>query len=219
MFFFIKDIPQGFEHHNLIKFSFPDSVERGMFNIDIYVIQLATQNPQNVLFYNFSPNDIIEELMRQWAMFIDQLSKKVDQLKIIYEREHQNIKGFTSQAFSNKIKNKIHNFAVNTLNSVDKNASQKYGIEKKTDKVPSEKEFIFFRNMLDLSYNIYNEMHKLRESYNQFGVSQTERNFNTSPLTNRTYIPLSGGNHNLKSRKNNKIKRRLVKKSNKHIRN
>jgi len=215
--FFIKDIPQGFEHHNLIKFSFPDSVERGMFSIDIYVIQLATQNPQNVLFYNFSPIDIIEELMRQWAMFIDQLSKKVDQLKIIYEREHQNIKGFTSQAFSNKIKNKIHNFAVNTLNSVDKNASQKYGIEKKTDEVPSEKEFKFFRNMLDLSYNIYNDMHKLRESYNQFGVSQTERNFNTSSPSDRTYIPLSGGNNNLKSRKNNKIKRRLVKKSIKHI--
>ena len=87
------------------------------------------------------------------------LKKKEEQLKTIYEREHQNIKGLTTQAFSNKIKNKIHNFAVNTLNSVDKNASQKYGIEKKTGEVPSEKEYIFFKNMLDLSYNIYNEMH------------------------------------------------------------
>lgn len=217
--FFIKDIPQGFEHHNLIKFSFPDSVERGMFNIDIYVIQLATQNPQNVLFYNVAPSDIIIELMRQWAIFIHQLSEKVDQLKTIYERDHQSIKGLTSQAFSNKIKNKIHNFAVNTLNSVDKNASQKYGIEKKTDEVPSEKEYVFFKDMLDISYNIYDEMHKLTESYNQFGVSQTNKNLHLSLEPDRKYVPLSGGSGAIKSRKNNKIKRRLIKKSCKQIRN
>lgn len=213
---FIKYIPQGFENQNLIRFSFPDSVEKGMFDIDIYVIQLATQNPQNVLFYNIAPNDIIDELMRQWAIFIHQLSEKENQLKIIYENEHQNIKGFTSQAFYNKIKNKIHNFAVSTLNSVDGDASQKYGIKNKTDEIKSEKEYVFFKNMLDLSYNIYNNMHNLMESYNKFGLSQIDRNPQLRTIPNRSNNFLSGGDGSLMSRKNNKIRRRLNKKSSKH---
>ena len=218
--FFIKNIPQGFEHSNLIKFAFPDSVEKGMFDVDIYVIQLATQNPQNTLFYNVAPNDIIGELMRQWGIFIQDLSEKENQLKIIYQREYDNIKGFTRQAFTKGLKDRIHNIAVDTLNSINKDTSSQYGIEKKTGVIPSEKEYIFFKKLLDLSTNIYKELDSLNESYNQFGLSP---NSQKTPINNsgdiRNYIPLSGGSKNIQSRKNNKIKRRYNKKSSKNNRN
>ena len=56
--------------------------------------------------------------MRQWAIFIQDLSEKENQLKIIYQREYDNIKGFTRQAFTKGLKDRIHNIAVDTLNSI-----------------------------------------------------------------------------------------------------
>ena len=90
--FFIKNIPQGFEHSNLIKFAFPDSVEKGMFDVDIYVIQLATQNPQNT--FLIAPNDIIE-VNETMGYLYSRFIRKRKSTKIIYQREYDNIKGFT----------------------------------------------------------------------------------------------------------------------------
>lgn len=217
--FFIDSIPQGFEYNNLIKFAFPTSVQKGLFDVDIYVIQLATQNPRNTQFYNVSPNDILGELMRQWGVFIQNLTEKKKQLKIIYEREYNNIRGFTTRALKNGLKNKIHNIAVDTLNSINKPSTQ-YEIEKKNNQIPSEREYFFFNELLKLSVQIYREMNNLMETYNQFGYPLNNK---TSSLNNSTslrkYTPFSGGGDSIKSRKNNKIKRRLCKKSIKHIRN
>ncbi len=210
MFFFINYIPQGFENNNLIKYSFPDSVERGLHQVEVYVIQLATANPQNTLFYNISPNDIIRELMRQWYIFIQKLSEKKKQLQVIYEREYENIKGINKQAFKRGIQGEIRKIGINLIGE---NETEKHGILKMNNEIPSEKEYRFFSNMLNLSFNLVSEMRTLLESYNKFDFEQDKNSQFDVPmnLSLGDQIPLGGGGKDFKSKKNMKIKRKNLK--------
>lgn len=208
--FFINYIPQGFENNNLIKYSFPDSVERGLHQVEVYVIQLATANPQNTLFYNISPNDIIRELMRQWYIFIQKLSEKKKQLQVIYEREYENIKGINKQAFKRGIQGEIRKIGINLIGE---NETEKHGILKMNNEIPSEKEYRFFSNMLNLSFNLVSEMRTLLESYNKFDFEQDKNSQFDVPmnLSLGNQIPLGGGGKDFKSKKNIKIKRKNLK--------
>lgn len=208
--FFINLIPQGFENNNLIKYSFPDTVEKGLHQVEVYVIQLATVNPQNTLFYNISPNDIIRELMRQWYIFIQALTEKKKQLQIIYEREYQDIKGLNPQAFKRGIQGEIKNLGISLLGQSE---AEKHGLSKVNHEIPSEKEYRFFSNMLDLSFNIVLELRTLLDSYNEFDYEQDRNSQFDIPkdLSLDYQIPLGGGGKDFKSKKNMKVKRRNLK--------
>jgi hypothetical protein len=204
--FFIKDIPQGFENNNLIKFSFPKSVEKGLHSVEIYVIQLATANPQNTQFYNIPPNDIIRELMRQWVIFIQRLFEKKKQLQVIYEREFEDIKGLTSQAFKRGIRGQIKNIGIRMIGEEE---AQNHGLTRDTNDIPSEPEYRFFEGMLQLSLGLVSDMKKLLEAYNRFDLQQDRSNqYNLNPLpSDLDYTPLGGGGGIHQSKKN-KVKKK-----------
>lgn len=210
--YFIRDIPHGFENNNLIKFSFPNNVERGLHSVEVYVIQLATSNPQNVQFFHESPNDIIRDLMRQWVIFIQKLHEKKNQLKEIYDREFEDIKGINSKAIKRGIRGQIKNIGIRMIGE---ETAQKHGLTRDTNNIPSEPEYRFFESMLQLSLELVSDMKRLIQSYNRFDLHQDQsERFNLTPNpSSLDYVPLGGGSYHLRSKKKNKFK-----KKNKHLR-
>ena len=133
------------------------------------------------------------------------------------QREYEDIKGINKQAFKRGIQGEIRKLGINLIGEAE---TEKHGITRINNEIPSEKEYLFFTNMLNLSFNLISEMKTLLECYNRFDMIQDRDSHFDLPLYSsfKSEIPLGGGSRDIKSKKNMKIRRKNLKRLDNHLR-